>query len=80
MRIGYARVSTQDQNLDLQQDTIAAAGCEKVIVKTASSKSADRTGLTRSLGGRCLKLVVLASRLVSTGSVHPSVAPFYRIR
>ena len=46
MRIGYARVSTQDQNLDLQQDAIAATGCEKVIVETASGKSADRSGLT----------------------------------
>ena len=41
------RVSTQEQNLDLQRDALAAAGCEKVIVETASGKSVDRSGLAR---------------------------------
>jgi len=31
MIIGYARVSTTEQNLDLQRDTLKRAGCEKII-------------------------------------------------
>ncbi len=47
MRIGYARVSTQDQNLDLQRDALARAGCEKVVVDTTSGAAAARPGLDR---------------------------------
>jgi DNA invertase Pin-like site-specific DNA recombinase len=47
MRIGYARVSTQEQNLDLQKDALKRAGCEKIIADVASGKTESRSGLDR---------------------------------
>jgi Resolvase, N terminal domain len=47
MRIGYARVSTTEQNLDLQRDALKRAGCEKIIEDTASGANLHRSGLER---------------------------------
>lgn len=41
-KIGYARVSTQDQSLDLQIDALKKAGCEKVFVEKMSGRIAER--------------------------------------
>lgn len=46
MLIGYARVLTDDQNLDLQRDALQAAGCERVFEDTVSGAKSERTGLT----------------------------------
>ncbi|MDQ1329278.1 MAG: hypothetical protein QG641_2567, partial [Candidatus Poribacteria bacterium] len=47
MLIGYARVSTYEQNLDLQKDALDKAGCEKLIVDQISGKLSERPGLER---------------------------------
>ncbi len=45
MKIGYARVSTLEQNLDLQTDALSKAGCEKLFTDRASGAKDDRQGL-----------------------------------
>lgn len=47
--IGYARVSTTEQNLDLQVDALNAAGCKKVYKDMMSGAKADRPGLEDAL-------------------------------
>ncbi|ASL41089.1 MULTISPECIES: recombinase family protein [Acetobacter] len=44
-RIGYARVSTEDQHLDLQRDALQQAGCHVIYEEAASGKSAARLEL-----------------------------------
>ena len=45
MKIGYARISTEDQNLDLQVDALKEAGCEKIYHDIASGAQAQRPAL-----------------------------------
>ena len=47
--VGYARVSTLDQNPALQRDALAAAGCVKLFEDRASGARADRPGLAQAL-------------------------------
>ena len=48
--VGYARVSTAEQNLDLQRSALAEAGCEEVHEDHASGAKAERPGLAEALG------------------------------
>jgi DNA invertase Pin-like site-specific DNA recombinase len=49
MLIGYARVSTQDQNLELQIEALIKIGCERVFEDKTSGIRAERPGLTKAL-------------------------------
>ncbi len=49
MLIGYARVSTHEQNLHLQDDALQKAGCERIFTDKASGSSGDRQGLQRAV-------------------------------
>lgn len=59
MKIGLARVSTEDQNLDLQRDALMRAGCEVIYEEKASGKTADRHELVQ-----CLKALRKGDTLV----------------
>ena len=47
--VGYARVSTHEQETSLQQDALLAAGCERIFADRASGALAERPELTRAL-------------------------------
>lgn len=49
MRIGYARISTSDQNLDMQIDALKKADCSKIFEDIASGAKSDRDGLSQAL-------------------------------
>ena len=51
MRYGYARVSTKDQNLNLQLDALEKAGCDRIFTDRISGKSRSRPGLDSLLAG-----------------------------
>ena len=59
MIIGYARVSTQDQNARLQLDALGAAGCEQIFSEVATGKFRERPELAA-----CLRMLRKGDELV----------------
>ncbi len=49
MKIGYCRVSSNDQTLDLQKDALKKSGCEKIFSDTVSGAKESRPGLDQCL-------------------------------
>ena len=50
MLVGYARVSTHEQTLDLQKDALDKAGCSRIFTDTASGAKSNREGLAAAAG------------------------------
>jgi len=73
MKIGYARVSTDDQRMDLQRDALTAAGCEKVFTDTASGAKAARPGLAEALAFARKGDVLVVWRLDRLGRSLPEL-------
>lgn len=49
MLVGYARISTIEQNLMLQEDALKREGCDKIFTDTASGTKAERPGLLNAM-------------------------------
>ncbi|MGR2110473.1 recombinase family protein, partial [Salmonella enterica] len=56
--IGYIRVSTIDQNIDLQRNALTSANCDRIFEDRISGKIANRPGLKRALKGTVAKLAM----------------------
>lgn len=73
MKIGYARVSTDDQRMDLQRDALEAHGCEKIFIDTASGSKATRPGLAEALAFARKGDVLVVWRLDRLGRSLPEL-------
>ena len=67
MLIGYARVSTQQQTTDPQEDELRRAGCEQVFTDTISGAKAERPGLESMLAQARKGDVIVVVRLDRLG-------------
>lgn len=49
MKVGYSRISTNDQNLVMQHDALKSSGCEELFSDIASGAKTERPGLEQAL-------------------------------
>lgn len=67
VKIGYARVSTQDQKLDMQRNALTAAGCSTIFEDQTSGTRAKRPGLDQVLAKLGPGVVLVVWRLDRLG-------------
>ncbi|WP_441295201.1 recombinase family protein [Massilia rhizosphaerae] len=67
MKIGYARVSSDDQNLDLQRDALDWAGCERLFTDKASGARANRPASLRPSSSRGAAMSWSCSASIASG-------------
>jgi DNA invertase Pin-like site-specific DNA recombinase len=70
MLVGYARASTQEQDLALQLDALTAAGCAKVCEERASGAQRERPELKAALGYMRRGDTLVVWKLLYSGKVQ----------
>ena len=78
MKYGYARVSTVDQNANLQKDALKSSGCEKVVTEQISGASAKRPKLDKLLASLTAGDVLTVWRLDRLGRSLPHLIEVVR--
>lgn len=78
MLIGYARVSTPDQNLDLQLDALGKAGCERIFSEAASGVREERVALRDALSHSRAGDVFIVWKLDRLGRTVGQLVEFVR--
>lgn len=78
MLIGYARVSTPDQNLDLQIDALKEAGCERIFSEAASGIRVERAALVDALSHTREQDVFVVWKLDRLGRTVGQLVEFVR--
>jgi DNA invertase Pin-like site-specific DNA recombinase len=75
--IGYARISTEGQDLAPQRAALTAVGCKQIVEETASGADRGRPELARLLGRLRRGDVLVVMRL---DGVHPAALRFHTVR
>jgi DNA invertase Pin-like site-specific DNA recombinase len=63
MKIGYARISSNTQDLELQKQELLKAGCDKIFSESASGKDNDRTELIRMISSLRAKDIIVVYKI-----------------